>query len=470
MLDALALTALIGQCAPGQAAAPLVAIVREASGFEPLVLSTIQSGRPLSVQALSKDEAVALAMEMRVAGQRTRLGLAGLDSRAVERLGLPVGDVFEPCTNLRVAARLLKDDPGALQPLGRKSGVPSPPLVAAPARMGQPWRLCTCHSKQRVRVRVAAKGPAMSVDLTDPIFHNEDAARLHFEAIRWPEGPCCPHCGVVDQATLLKGKSHRSGMYQCNACREPFTVTVGSVMESSHVPLHKWALGFHLMAASKKGVSANQLMRTLGLGSYRTAWFMAHRIREAMAPAPLQKPLGSGGGIVESDETFIGRKPGVAKKGGGFGHKMKVHSLVERGGSIRSVVVEKVSRETLETIIRANVSPEAHLRTDTAQYYIKSGFGTASHAMVNHYKGEYVRGDAHTNTLEGYYSVFKRGMKGIYQHCSERHLHRYVAEFDFRYNNRIKLGVDDTGRAMRAIKSAAGRRLTYKQSGASQSA
>ncbi|WP_342361046.1 IS1595 family transposase [Terrarubrum flagellatum] len=302
----------------------------------------------------------------------------------------------------------------------------------------------------------------MSVDLTDPIFTDEEAARKHFEALRWPNGPVCPHCEAVDQATEMKGKTTRPGLYKCRACAKPFTATIGTVYERSHIPLHKWLLATHLLCSSKKGMSAHQLFRMLGFGSYRTAWFMAHRIREAMKPVG-DAPLGSGGGIVEADETYIGRKKGVEKKGGGFGHKMKVMSLVERGGNVRSVVMDKVTRKEVERVISENVAKEAHLRTDTAQYYIKGGFGTASHEMVNHYAGEYVRGDAHTNTLEGFYSVFKRGMKGVYQHCGEQHLHRYAVEFDFRYNTRTATGHNDTDRATKAIKGVAGKRLTYRQ-------
>lgn len=301
----------------------------------------------------------------------------------------------------------------------------------------------------------------MSTNLTDPIFHNEDAARAHFEAIRWADGRACPHCGVVNNSTLVKGKSHRPGMYQCNDCRKPFSVTVGSVMESSHIPLHKWALGFHLMAASKKGVSAHQLMRTLGLGSYRTAWFMAHRIREAMRPVD-PEPMGGEGKTVEVDETFIGRVPGVPKQRAGTAHKNVVLTLVERGGSARSFHVDSTSIADIIPIVKANVAREAAMMTDTASHYRRNLGDFASHGMVNHKANEYVRGEIHTNTVEGFYSVFKRGMRGVYQHCGERHLHRYLVEFDFRYSNRVALGVNDTERAHRAIKGAEGKRLTYQ--------
>jgi transposase-like protein len=298
-------------------------------------------------------------------------------------------------------------------------------------------------------------------NLTDPIYTDADKAREHFETIRWPQGPICSHCGTVDQATLVQGKSHRAGMFQCNACRQPFSVTTGTVMESSHIPLNKWALAFHLMAASKKGVSAHQLHRMLGI-TYKSAWFMAHRVREAMGGND-GAPMGNGGGTVEVDETYIGRKPG-RKKMRGTGHKMAVMSLVERGGSVRSFRITEFDGKTLSDILDKNVARAAHLRTDEYPTYGKYGHHFASHETVNHGKEEYVRGDAYTNTIEGYFSIFKRGMKGIYQHCSEQHLQRYLNEFDFRYSNRVAVGVDDLMRTMRAIKGAGNKRLTYNQS------
>ena len=306
----------------------------------------------------------------------------------------------------------------------------------------------------------------MPFDLTNPIFSDEDEARKYFEAIRWPNGPVCPHCGVVDEATLIQGKSHRAGMYQCNACREPFTVTIGSVMESSHVPLHKWALAFRLMASSKKGVSAHQLMRSLGLGSYRTAWFMAHRIREAMRAGGLA-PMGGDGEIVEIDETFIGRKEGTPKAKAGFGHKNVVLSLVERGGFVTSFHVDSTKREDIIPIVEANIAKETHVMTDESLTYKKLGDHFAEHDAVDHSREEWGYTDRktgtkiNTNTIEGYYSIFKRGMKGVYQHCGEKHLHRYVAEFDFRYNNRSALGVEDRSRTAEAVRGIAGKRLTY---------
>jgi transposase-like protein len=315
-------------------------------------------------------------------------------------------------------------------------------------------------------------------NLTDPIFHDEDKAREHLEAIRWPNGPYCPHCGNADEdeITKLNGQSHRKGLHVCNECREHFTVTVGSVMERSHIPLHKWVLGFHLMASSKKGVSAHQLMRNLGLGSYRTAWFMAHRIREAMIEETGDTgPFGGKGKIVEADETYHGkretarvRKPGAPKptkrgKGGGA-HLRVIVGLVERGGRVRTFHVQQATAESVRDILVKNVSRKSILHTDESRVYTETGKEFAGHSTVTHSKNEYVRGNVHTNTVENVWSVFKRGMKGIYQHCGEAHLHRYLAEFDFRYNRRSALKISDTERAIDAIKGAAGRRLMYHQS------
>lgn len=308
----------------------------------------------------------------------------------------------------------------------------------------------------------------MSTDLSDPIFHDEDAARAHFEAIRWPDGkPVCPHCGVIGQVTLLKGDTHRPGMYQCNACRQPFTVTVGTVMESSHIPLRKWALGFHLMASSKKGISALQLQRNLGLGSYRTAWFMAHRIREAMFEHD-PEPFGGKDKVVEVDETFIGKPDQVFVTGKGWqskrgtATKRKVVTLVERGGRAKSIKVDELDIVTIRKVLFENIVLDSTLMTDEAQHYKNPGKEFTKHEAVNHSEGEYARGSATTNTVEGFFGIFKRGMKGIYQHCAEKHLQAYLNEFDFRYSNRIALSVDDTERARRAIKGAEGKRLTYQ--------
>jgi transposase-like protein len=298
-------------------------------------------------------------------------------------------------------------------------------------------------------------------DLTDPMFHDDDAARAHLESILWPNGPVCPHCGATEGLTRLQGKTTRPGLIQCNACRGHFTVMNGSIMERSHVPLHKWALAFHLMAASKKGVSAHQLHRMLKI-NYRTAWFMEHRIRACMDNTKDTTPMGGDGSIVEIDETFIGQKKDMPKRRG-YAHKHAVMTLVQRGGSARSFHVDGTSAADLLPIIKANVAPDTHVMTDEAGQYAHLGKHFTEHDFTAHTAGEYVRGDVHTNTVEGFYSVFKRGMKGIYQHCAEKHLHRYVAEFDFRYSNRVKLGVDDTERTSRAIRGAKGKRLMYQQ-------
>lgn len=299
-----------------------------------------------------------------------------------------------------------------------------------------------------------------TADLTQPIFTNETAAREYLEAQRWPDAVNCPHCGSLDGITKMQGKSHRPGLFNCNACRKPFSVTVGTVYERSHIPLHKWLLATHLMSSSKKGISAHQLHRLLGI-TYKSAWFMAHRIREAMV-ADGNAPMGGEGQTVEADETYIGRKHGV-KKGRAFHHKNTVVSLVERGGRVRSFKVDRANIKSVGRIVADNVAKETALMTDQATYYGAVGKDFASHETVNHMLDEYVRGKAHTNTIEGFFSIFKRGMKGVYQHCDERHLHRYLAEFDFRYSNRAKLDVNDKERTDKALKGIVGKRLTYRR-------
>src|ERR1700722_15613851 len=273
----------------------------------------------------------------------------------------------------------------------------------------------------------------------EPHFQNDEAARAMLESILWPDGPVCPHCGVVNHAYATK----RPGVYRCaeKACRKDFTVTMKTVMERSKIALHKWLQAFHLMTSSKKGVSAHQLHRTLQIG-YEAAWFMAHRIRESMRAGGLS-PLGKGGKVVEADETYIGRLVGQPVRKGGGSHKNTVLTLVERGGSARSFHVDGNGLRDIAPILRANLSRETKLMTDEHRAYKALGPEFASHEAVAHGREEYVRGDVHTNTVEGFYSIFKRGMKGVYQHCSEKHLHRYLAELDFRYSNRIRLGVDD---------------------------
>ncbi len=303
----------------------------------------------------------------------------------------------------------------------------------------------------------------MTTNLQNPIFTDETKAREWLEARVWPNGPVCPHCGSTgDDVTALNGKAHRPGLYQCAGCREQFTVTVKTVFERSKIPLSKWLAALFLLTSSKKGVSAHQVHRSLAI-SYKSAWFMMHRLREALRQGGNLASLGGKGKIVESDETFFVNKKGFQKRPG-VGHKMAIVSLVERGGPVRSTVLDSVSRSDVEQIIRKNVHRESRLMTDTAPYYKHSRFfGPSQHEMVNHDAEEYVRGDVHVNTLEGLFSVFKRGMKGVYQHCGEQHLHRYVAEFDFRYNTRSKLGYNDQQRAEIAAAGIKGKRLTYRR-------
>jgi len=295
--------------------------------------------------------------------------------------------------------------------------------------------------------------------LSRTFLHDDAAALAHLEAVLWPNGPTCPHCGATDRIYALKGKSTRPGVRKCGHCRKPFTVTVGTLFERSHVALHKWMQAVCLLTCSKKGISSHQLHRILDV-TYQTAWFMSHRIREAMRDGSLP-PLGGNGKIVEADETYIGRKEGWKPQRGGA-HKMKVLSLVERGGKVRSVRMDAITVEDVTPIVRENVARESRLMTDQSTVYVPVGREMAGHEAVNHSAEEWVRDEAHTNTLEGYFSVFKRGMKGVYQHCGEKHLHRYLAEFDFRYNNRIRLGVDDTARSDAALRGIVGKRLTYR--------
>ena len=303
------------------------------------------------------------------------------------------------------------------------------------------------------------------MDLTNPIYIDAEKARGHMEAIRWPNGPHCPHCGCTGNITRLNGKSTRPGVHKCNDCKSPFTVTVGTVFERSKVPLNKWVLAVHLMASSKKGMSAHQLHRTIGV-TYKTAWFMFHRIREAMRDDD-SALFGTDGGTVEVDETFIGHdrtiKPKGEKKGRGYAHKHKVLALVDRtSGRAKSMVVDDLKATTLVPILKANISKEATIYSDEAGQYKHLDRYFEDHDFVRHGAGEYVRGDVHTNTIEGYFSIFKRGMKGVYQHCAKKHLHRYTAEFEFRYNNRTANGIDDAMRANAIIKGAEGKRLTYQ--------
>lgn len=305
-------------------------------------------------------------------------------------------------------------------------------------------------------------------NLTNPIYQDADKAREHLEAIRWPDGPICPHCGVVDSATELKGKAHRPGLYKCRECRRQFSVTVGTVFEQSKIPLNKWVLAAQLMASSKKGYSAHQLHRTIGV-TYKTAWFMLHRLREAMKPT-FDEKFGQGGATVEVDETYIGtnkeakaaqQKTLGRKAKGGWGHKNAVVTLVERGGKARSFHISGKMFDGVEKALQDNVSLDARLMTDEASMYRVIGQKFAYHGTVNHGAKEYVRGVDYTNTVENFFSVFKRGMRGIYQHCSSDHLQRYLTEFDFRYNHRSANGIEDAERAEILLSGIAGRRLTY---------
>lgn len=303
-----------------------------------------------------------------------------------------------------------------------------------------------------------------------PHFRDDTAAREYLQTILWPEGPVCPHCGVINHAYATK----RPGVFRCAeaACRKDFTVTMRTVMERSKIALHKWLQAFHLMCSSKKGVSAHQLHRTLGIG-YEAAWFMAHRIREAMRDGGLA-PLGGGGGIVEADETYFGKveEPRVSKQRKGRpyykgvqkgpGTKRAIVSLVERGGRVRSFHPATADGETVAQIVRENIARETRLHTDESRLYVKVGAEFEAHETVNHSAKEYARGDVTTNSVEGYFSIFKRGMEGVYQHCGEKHLHRYLAEYDFRFNHRAKLGYNDGERAALAVKGASGKRLTYR--------
>ena len=297
--------------------------------------------------------------------------------------------------------------------------------------------------------------------LNNPIFSDEAKARAHFEAIRWPNGPVCVHCGCTDRVYRVTGKSARPGLIHCNDCGGQFTVTTGGVMESSKIPLTKWALGFYLYAASKKGFSAHQLHRQIGI-TYKSAWFMSHRIRLAMDPGASAGPIGGEGKIVEADDTEISPSRKTRVKGGRARSKnQKFLALVERDGKMRSVTIDG-GIGNLRKAVRDNLDPKSVLHTDGANAFRAI---VAAHESVDHDKmfardGE--TGRVHSNTAEGYFSLFKRGLVGTYQHISPAHLPRYLAEFDFRMNNREKLGVNDVVRAARAIKGAEGKRLRYQ--------
>lgn len=315
-------------------------------------------------------------------------------------------------------------------------------------------------------------------DLQNPIFNDLEKAREALEMVRWPNGPYCPHCGNADPEKIAKiegvKKSHRAGLHYCNECKGQFTVTVGTVFERSKVPLTKWWLASHLMSSSKKGISAHQLHRMLGV-TYKTAWFMAHRIREAMKDTD-SEPMGGEGKVIEADETYHGKLetprkrnpylPPPTKRGkGGGAQKRAIFGLVERGGNVRTFHIHRATAEEVRAVIVKHVSRKSELQTDESKIYTTLGKEFSSHKTINHRSGEYVRGKVHTNTVENVWSVFKRGMKGIYQHCGEAHLHRYLAEFDFRYNNRSAKKVSDRERTTKIMEGIFGKRLTYRRIG-----
>lgn len=299
--------------------------------------------------------------------------------------------------------------------------------------------------------------------LSQKHLQDEEAAYAWVEAHVWPDGPVCPHCQEKARVSKMQGKSTRFGLYKCYACRKQFRVTVGTIFEKSHVPLHLWLQAFYLIVGSKKGISSNQLHRTLGV-TLKTAWFMSHRIREAMRCGSLMPPMGGAGEVIEADETYIGQKSlyKAFKNPRGYQHKLCVLTLVNRSGEARSFHIDRSSAEHIMPVIKANIARETAMVTDDGRWYNELKKNVAQHERVNHTAGEYGRGEVHTNTVEGYFSIFKRGMKGVYQHCSEKHLHRYLAEFDFRYSNRVKLGCSDEQRAIRAVKGVVGKRLTYR--------
>jgi transposase-like protein len=303
----------------------------------------------------------------------------------------------------------------------------------------------------------------MSSYLSAPHFHDEAAAFKFVEDRVWPKGPVCPRCGAMERIGKLEGKSTRMGVYKCYECRKPFTVRVGTIFEDSHIELKLWLQAIFLIASSKKGISSNQLHRVLGV-TLKSAWFLSHRIRLAM-DVQVGK-LGTDGGIVEADETYIGKKPGQRKRRGGFAHKNTVLALVERDGKVKSVHITGKNFFNVKKTFKNHLDVSANLMTDEHKKFRKIGQNYASHETVNHGAKEYARGIVNTNTIEGVFSIFKRGMTGVYQHCDAKHLHRYLAEFDFRYNNRVALEINDTQRASNILDGVTGKRLTYQTTSA----
>jgi transposase-like protein len=300
--------------------------------------------------------------------------------------------------------------------------------------------------------------------LSQPYFHNEEAAYAFVESRLWPNGPVCPHCGCIERIGKMGGKSTRIGTYKCYNCRKPFTVKVGTIFQSSHIPMRLWLQAMFLISSSKKGISSNQLHRTLGI-TLKSAWFMSHRIREAMKDGGLP-PFGGNGGIVEIDEAYIGIDKRKPKPKQGPAQKRKVLSLIDRTtGRSRSLVMDSFKKHELWPVLMANIDRNTNIVTDESVIYSNLRPYFRDHASVNHSRGEYVNAEhpvVHTNTIEGFFSIFKRGMKGVYQHCGHHHLNRYLAEFDFRYSNRKALGISDAERADNLLRGVKGKRLTYE--------
>ena len=304
----------------------------------------------------------------------------------------------------------------------------------------------------------------MSV-LSLPIFHHEPAAVAKLESIIWPNGPVCVHCGASDRIGRLNGKTTRIGALKCYACRKKFHATVGTVFEDSHIPVHQWLQAVYLLCSSKKGLSSHQLRRTMEV-QYKTAWFMTHRIRKAMTEGDWRTigKLGGEGQTVEADEPWVGGKA-ANRAYGPIPPKHAVAAFVERGGRLRMFHVPNVTANNLAPLIARHAHPDSRFMTDEFNVYSHAGTWFKSHDTVNHSIKEYVRDEAYTNTIEGCFSILKRGIYGVYQHVSEAHLKRYLAEFSFRYSYRIKTGFDDMARFERALARIVGKRLTYRSTG-----